>query len=177
MDRSVSEQELIAAAQRDPAAFGPLCDRYAQSIYAFIFRRVSGDTALAQDLTASTFEKALRGLPHYRWRGVRFGAWIYQIARNEISQHFRRRTASPMVEVADPTADPAAGHQIDLVSALDRLGADDRELLQGRFLDELSTSFMAEFLGISPNALYVRLHRALERLRLILGDGEVSHAD
>lgn len=178
MDTGASEQDLIRAAQRNPADFGPLYDRYVQPVYGFIYRRVSGDTALTQDLTASTFEKALRGLPGYRWQGVSFGAWIFRIARNEIAQHHRRRRSElPLNEDSDAGIDLALAKDVDLARGFAQLSADDRELLLSRFFDELSTPMLAAVLGISPNALYVRLHRALERLRRALRDAEVSDAD
>ncbi len=177
MVSSAGERERVAAAQRDPKAFGPLYDAYVQRIYAFVFRRVRGDVDVAQDLTATVFEKALRGLPRYQWRDVSFGAWLFQIARNEIAQHYRRRAATPLSESSEPATDLSLADDVDLVTGLARLSADDRELLRSRFFDDLPTPLLAEVLGITPNALYVRLHRALERLRRILAEGEVSHAD
>src|SRR5437588_3903 len=53
---------------------------------------------------------------------------------------------------------------------LDRLPAGDREVLVLRFLERLSTSEAAEVLGISSGAVRLRLMRALERLRVNLGD-------
>lgn len=178
MDTGANERDLVKAAQRDPAAFGALYDRYVQPIYGFVFRRVDCDVALAQDLTAATFEKALRGLPRYRWQGVSFGAWVFQIARNEIAQHYRHRSPAPLRDDAiDSSSNPTPDTAIDLANGLARLSSEDRELLECRFFDDLPTPLLAEILGISPNALYVRLHRALERLRQAMGAGEVSYAD
>ena len=171
MDTSANERDLVKAAQRNPSAFGTLYDRYVQTIYGFVFRRVDGDAALAQDLTAATFEKALRGLPRYRWQGVSFGAWIFQIARNEIAQHYRRRPPAPLSETAASFSSPTPDQAIDLARGLARLSNEDRELLECRFFDDLPTPLLAEILGISPNALYVRLHRALERLRAAMEVG------
>ncbi len=160
------EPELIRRAQRDRQAFGALYDRYMRRIYAFAYR-CTGDTALAQDVTAATFEKALRHLGRFRWQGVSFGAWLYRIARNEIMQAFRRaRFVEPLSEwhVADePSPDD---HQHDaLYAAFAGLSASDRELLTLRFFEEMSSAEVAQVLGCSVNNVYMRLHRALGRLR------------
>jgi RNA polymerase sigma factor (sigma-70 family) len=63
-----------------------------------------------------------------------------------------------------------------LHDALGRLSRDDREVLSLRFLEQLPTDDVAEVLNCSRNTLYVRLHRALGRLRKLLeADGEVEH--
>jgi len=49
------------------------------------------EDAVAEDITALTFEKALRALPGYEPRGVSFGAWLYRIARNELISYQRKQ--------------------------------------------------------------------------------------
>ena len=48
---------------------------------------------------------------------------------------------------------------------LDQLSGRDREIILLRYAEELSNSEIAEVLGCSVNNVYVRLHRALGRLR------------
>ena len=81
---------LVQCAQEDPREFVALYDRYVGRLYAYA-RRETGDTALAQDIVSATFEKALRKLPSFQWRGAGFGAWLFKIARNEILMHYRKR--------------------------------------------------------------------------------------
>jgi RNA polymerase sigma-70 factor (ECF subfamily) len=58
----MDEASLVERARHDPAAFGALYDCYIERIYAYAARE-TGDTALAEDVTAATFEKALRQIP------------------------------------------------------------------------------------------------------------------
>src|SRR6185437_10519764 len=80
----------IEQARNDSAAFAALYDCYIERIYVYVARQ-TGDDDLAKDITAATFEKALRNLRRYRWQGVSFGAWLFRIAHNEIVQHYRKQ--------------------------------------------------------------------------------------
>jgi RNA polymerase sigma-70 factor, ECF subfamily len=164
------EEALVQRAQEDPQAFGVLYDRYVDRIYTFAWRQKS-DKALAQDVTAITFEKALRHLQRYRRQGSSFCAWLYRIARNEIVQHYRRqRFLAPLRGwlLSDSNVERAVQNQERqdaLQEALARLPAPDREVIVLRFFEELSSAEVAEILGCSTANVYVRLHRALGRLR------------
>jgi RNA polymerase sigma-70 factor (ECF subfamily) len=161
------ERALVQKAQRDRQAFGVLYDRYFTRIYQFVYRR-TGDEALTQDITSATFEKALANLWRFRWQGVSFGAWLYRIARNELAQHYRRaRRTRPLLSwhLADAQALPPNGHQDALNTAFAKLSDADRELLTLRFFEDLESAEVAAILGCSVPNVYVRLHRALQRLR------------
>lgn len=171
----VDEQTLVAQAQSDPQAFATLYDRYLDRIYAYAYRQTNDET-LAKDITSATFEKALRHIRRFEWQGVRFGAWLYRIARNEIAQYYRRRRflvpwlgqrgARAQVQERTPeTAVQSSERQRQLRAALARLSAKDREIVRLRFFEGLSSGEVAEILACSRQTVYLRLHRALKRLR------------
>ncbi len=168
------ERRLVEAAQEDADAFGALYDRYVERIHGYAYRR-TGDAQSAEDITAATFERALRNLPRYRWRGVGFGAWLYRIAHNEIASRRRRQAVWQRVRSTLSLAQPDAvdvewlvqrnerGEQ--LRAALATLSARDQDVLVLRFFEELSSEETAAVLSCSVDNVYVRLHRALQRLR------------
>ena len=166
----VDEKALVDQAQRDPQAFAALYDRYVERIYAFAYRQMQ-DEAAAEDVTSVTFEKALRHIRGYRWQGVSFGAWLYRIARNEIAQHHRRkRFTLPLLQwhVSEMNVEAfvQTSEQRDAVqAAFARLSEGDQEVLTLRFFEELPSAEVAEVLGCSIQNVYLRLHRALGRLR------------
>lgn len=82
------ERALIEQAKTDPAAFGQIFDKYYPKILNYVARR-TGDAALAQDITAEAFTKALSKLSGFRWRGVSIEAWLFTIATNELRMYFR----------------------------------------------------------------------------------------
>ena len=55
------------------------------------FRYRVGDDALAEDLTATTFEKAWRARKRYRRDRAAFSTWLFTIARNVATDYYRRR--------------------------------------------------------------------------------------
>ncbi len=83
------EAELVERAKTDPAAFGELYEMHYSAILNYLYRRTLS-VAVAEELTSNTFFKAMRGLPEYRSRpGIRFCAWLYRIATNEVGMHWR----------------------------------------------------------------------------------------
>ena len=85
-----SDASLLAAARRDPDAFGKLYERYAETVNEYFVRRTrSRETAF--DLTAETFAQAW--LVRTRFRDEAGGSaapWIYGIARNVLLMSIRR---------------------------------------------------------------------------------------
>ena len=69
--------------------FAELYRDYLPRVLNYMRVRV-GDEALAQDLAATTFERAFAKRGQLRNRDA-FAAWLFRIARNELRQHFRRR--------------------------------------------------------------------------------------
>lgn len=80
---------LIEEAKTDPAAFSALFDLYYDVILRYVVRRTA-DVAVAEDLTADVFMKALQALPNFKWQGVPVSAWLYRIALNELRMYYRR---------------------------------------------------------------------------------------
>jgi RNA polymerase sigma-70 factor (ECF subfamily) len=177
------EAALVERAKTDPLAFAALYDRYVERLYAYALRQ-TGDPPAAQDITAAAFEKALRHLRRFHWREAGVAPWLYRIARNEIAQHYRRGrfTITPgrerNGEEPDEPPPPAGqdGRPVEsallrgerdgaLHAALRRLSEADRDVLTLRFLEGLPTEDVAAILGCSRDNVYVRLHRALARLR------------
>lgn len=173
------EPELIRRAQKDPQAFGWLYDRYVRRIYAFVYHRC-GDSTVAQDVTAATFEKALQNIGRFKWQGVAFGAWLYRIARNELNGYYRRERHTSDVDwrVLETQLAPSRNGKHDaLHAAFGALPDDDRELLTLRFFEDLSSAEVAEVLNTSVNNVYVRVHRALQRLRVEIEKLELVEAN
>ncbi len=76
-----------------PEGFEAIYERHFDSIFRYVLHRVA-NVAEAEDLTSQTFFKALRGIDRYRpGANGSAEAWLYRIATNELSSHFRRRTA------------------------------------------------------------------------------------
>jgi RNA polymerase sigma-70 factor (ECF subfamily) len=174
------EQGLIEKARRDPQAFAALYDRYVQPIYRFALGR-TGDPALAEDITSATFEKALRHLRKYGWKGSSYLAWLYRLAYQQMIQYYRSNhrlvplTAEQSEESKVESQAQTSIQRQALRQAYQRLSDDDQELIALRLFDQLSGAEVAEILDCSVQNVYVRTYRALNRLRRELeGSGEFN---
>lgn len=173
MDMAV-EHTLLAEAQASAEGFGRLYDATYDRIYAYAYRR-TGSATEAEDITAAVFEAALRGIGRVRLGDRPVLAWLYGIARYHVADHYRRRgvTAEDNVETdgregesPDPQERLEGEEQAALLRrALASLSADDQAVLDSVYFAGLPRDEAARLMGISTNALYVRLHRALARLR------------
>lgn len=170
------EAALVAAAQRDPRAFGPLYELYVDRIYRYAYRRV-GTHHEAEDITAQTFQQALQALPAYQWRGLPFGAWLFRIAGNLINRRGRGSGREIAVEdvtvfsgfedAADDPADLAwrSEEAGELAERVKQLPADQQRVLVLKFSHGLKNREIGDLMGRSEGAIKQLVHRALVSLR------------
>jgi RNA polymerase sigma factor (sigma-70 family) len=94
--------------------------------------------------------------------------WISRIARNEALRFVRPERAASLEESELPAEDSHEDEVLgkaDIARALEALPGIDRELVKGRFFDDLDYRQLGILLDISEGTARVRLHRALGRLR------------
>ena len=141
----------------------------AQGLFGFLAYR-TGDRALAEDLLADTFERALRSRKRYDRRRGPAKAWLYAIALNLLRDHARREAAAERaLQRTGPAAgavDPPAVEERDAVQrALRVLSPEEREAIALRFGAELTVPEMAEALKEPLTTVEGRVYRALRKLR------------
>jgi RNA polymerase sigma-70 factor (ECF subfamily) len=150
--------------RRDPLANPePLIRR----VYAYVAYRV-GDGPDAEDITSSTFERAVRYSKSFDHRRGEPAAWLIGIARREIALHYGASPDKPgeipeTAVLGDLAMDSAT--RLDLQAAVSALEPRDRELIALRYGADLTARQIAELLELKTNAVEVALHRALGRLR------------
>ncbi len=132
-----------------------------------------GYEALAQDLTATTFERAFAGIDSLRSEEA-FGGWIFTIARNVIARHYRdHREATSLDNVADmldpaPSPEGRAMEAVELqeiLAGLQTLSEREREIIRLKFIGGLKNREIAPLMGLSESNVAVILYRALGKLR------------
>jgi RNA polymerase sigma-70 factor (ECF subfamily) len=139
----------------------------AQGLFAFLSYR-TGDRALAEDLLADAFERALRG--SFNPRKASAKTWLYSIALNVLRDHVRRVAAEGRAYAkvqAGEGADPFAGVEVrdELMRALNGLAAEEREAIALRYGSDLTVPEMATVLGVPLTTVEGRVYRALRKLR------------
>src|SRR6185436_2832386 len=142
----MEELKYIEAAKKDPQQFRYFYDKYFKEIFLFINRRTD-DEDITADIAQQVFLKAMQNLSRYEFRGVPFSAWLYRIASNEVTQHFRDaskvRTVSMESSDMSELLDVEQGH-IDhekkeaAFTAMKKLSSSDLELIEMRFFEKRS---------------------------------------
>lgn len=141
-----------------------------QRIYAYT-RTQMGSAADAEDVTAQVFTKAFQAYDRYEPRRASPDSWLFQIARNAIADHHRRRSRQDRLAAAvaaqwQPAIDPARvaeGRIVEagLWEAIMKLGRRQREALAMRHLG-LSFAEVGDAMGCSEDAAKMLCHRALK---------------
>jgi RNA polymerase sigma-70 factor (ECF subfamily) len=98
--------------------------------------------------------------------------WLYGVARNCLAnaeRGVRRRARLAARLTAEPADSPDTADATDLHEALEELNATERELLRLWAWEQLTPAEIATVVGLTPNAVSIRLTRARQRLRERLG--------
>ncbi len=175
------EKNLIRKIQKgDKEAFGQVYDFYYDKIFRFAFRRTSSQET-AEDITSEVFLSAIKSIGRFRYkRNNSFKAWIYQIANNKICDYFRKNYRSPTIELEkagqlsekrekSPDAIFAAkSDREEINKVIAQLSGNDQEVVNLTFFEDMKAPEIAEILDCSVNSVYVRLHRALKKLKEFL---------
>jgi len=154
------------------ADFDRLYRREAPGLYGFLAYR-TGDRALAEDLLADTFERAMRARRGFDRRRGTERNWLYAIALNLLRDHARRaategRAVERIRSGASLTAESGAEgveRRDELQRALTTLADEEREAIALRFGAELTVPEIAEALREPLTTVEGRVYRALRKLR------------
>lgn len=139
----------------------------------FILHRVS-DTSITEDILQEVYIKIHNRIDSLRDTD-KLQSWIYQIARNTITDHYRRHR--PAVELPDELslpeqedADAASELAPSLRVMIDCLKEKYQEALLLTEYQDLTQQELANQLGISLSGAKSRVQRAREHLKNILLD-------
>ncbi|HVW88026.1 MAG TPA: sigma-70 family RNA polymerase sigma factor [Gaiellaceae bacterium] len=148
--------------------FAQAAEAHLDDVYGYLAWFTS-DRFAAEELTAETFERALRLWPRFDPTRGSARTWLCQVARTVALDHFRserRRTRREQLAAPPEAVDFrfSEGLSPDLEEALARLSAGEREVVALRILLDLDAGAASRILGISPTNCTTRLNRALKKL-------------
>ncbi len=177
-----SEEKIIKnAIKGKSSAFGPLYDHYQPMIYRFILVKV-GRREDAEDITHQVFLSAWQNIKRYKPMGHPFSSWLYQIARNQIIDHYRARKNETSLEKMDPEyfVMPATAHfdlsiKLELEtlrSAIGELKPEYQDVIILRFIEDLPLTEVAAAMEKTEGAVKLMQHRAIKALKKMLGEKE-----
>jgi RNA polymerase sigma-70 factor (ECF subfamily) len=160
-------------ARGDEDAFDAIYTETVDQIFGYV-RGQCGDSTLAEDLVANVFLKAWKSAASYRHGSNNYRRWLFTIARNELTDHWRRHRELSVFEgldVVDQTEgveeaiSSALANSTFIFSALRQLNDQQREVVVLRFFNELSHAEIARILGKREGAVRAQLLRALRQMR------------
>jgi RNA polymerase sigma factor (sigma-70 family) len=185
-----SDQDLIHAyITGDEGGLVELIRRYQSKIYTSIYLLVK-DEALAEDIFQDTFIKVINTLKagKYNEEG-KFLPWVTRIAHNLVIDHFRREKRTPLVNGGDDfdifevlgNYDESAEDRLvreqtykDLKQLIYLLPEEQKEVLIMRHFGDLSFKEIADITQVSINTALGRMRYALNNLRKMMQNKELS---
>jgi RNA polymerase sigma factor (sigma-70 family) len=170
-------QRILAG---DENAFASLIRKYEKKVHAQALRQI-GDFQIAEDIVQETFVQVYQQLETLEDPKL-FPKWLYVIVnrrciawlrKNRLQTQSLEETDISEIEteaysryVASEYARTTAEAQRDLVKKLlAKLKESDREVITLHYFEEMSSSEIGEFLGVSENTIKSRLQRARQRLK------------
>ncbi|MFM2357608.1 MAG: hypothetical protein RJA61_345 [Candidatus Parcubacteria bacterium] len=168
LKRLMNETEIIQS------NFLKAYDEYADALFRHCYFRVSS-REVALDLTQDIFTKTWEYLSQGK-EVKNIKAFLFQVARNIVIDYYRKHKSVSLdvelengVQFEDMHSETGARSEIShMLSALEKLPEQYREILRLRYIDDLSVSEIAETIGEKENAVSVRIHRGVEKLKEIL---------
>ena len=157
-------------------SFSEIYTRYAEGIFRFLFLHLDNQLD-AEDLTGEVFYRAWKALPDYQHKGIPFAAFLYRIARNALtdfyrkSRHTKNNLSLDEVDERQGFASDSIGRfqekvdRRELVTLLSSLKAEYRMVISLRFFSGLSPDETARVMQRSVGAVRVLQFRALAALR------------
>lgn len=166
-----TSRELMARAQQgDRDAFGQLARLARPYISGAIKRRVAPD--LIDDLIQETLLRAWRNIGTYRPTGTDVRAWLAQIARHVVVDHYRMRQArireiltDTPIDAPAPDPYPAVDDHEQVGQVLAGLADIHREVLALRYLGELSDVEISARTGLALGTVKSRIFHARRAAR------------
>jgi RNA polymerase sigma-70 factor (ECF subfamily) len=154
----------------DVSSLAAAAEQHLDDVYRFLLYLI-GDAAVAEDLTAETFELALRRWKRFDPRRGTARTWLCQLARSRALDHLRAESRRRNREQRWAAETPESvelvfgeGLSPELDAGLKLLSAGEREVVALRVVLDFDNEAAARLLGISPSACSTRLSRALGRL-------------
>jgi RNA polymerase sigma-70 factor (ECF subfamily) len=167
---------IARAKEGDTSALHILYLRYADDVHRFV-NSIVRDYHEAEDITQSLFAKLMQIIGKYEKRDVSFNAWILRVARNAALDHVRARRQIPVEKVVtrDEGHEQLGFERSQCIRmALERLPADQRDVLILRHIAGLTPSEIAEILGKTESSIHGLHHRGRDALKVALRDLEAA---
>lgn len=171
------ERDLLRRVRAlEKEALGTVFDTYYSPLYRYIYHRI-GHQETAEDLAADVFNRLLKEIDRGRGPTRYLRAWLYRVARNLVTDEFRRFSYRDHDQLDEQMASPTQGvvDQVETTvmdqqarSALEELTAKQRDVIILKYLEGYENQEIAQVLQTTVGAVKSLRHRGLAAMRRAL---------
>jgi RNA polymerase sigma-70 factor, ECF subfamily len=175
------EMTTAEADQRiDKRSMIEIYDQHSPSLYRYAFRLL-GDAEMAEDCVAETFSRFLQAATKGAVPIENVHAYLYRIAHNWATDHYRDRKPDESLDLETIPADPGDTPSSIITGKLEhervrqallRLTREQRQVIVLRFFEDWSHEAIGEVVGKTAEATRALQYRALAALRSMLHEQE-----
>src|SRR5579862_4888578 len=178
MYTGLTDTEIISHVLKgDQQVFAELVSRYQNYVFTLVLR-ITENREDAEEVSQDVFVKAYRSLADFRGDS-KFSTWLYTIARTSSITFLRKKKLETISIDNEKTAFQLENREssfsantieqksrIKMVNeAIQLLSPDDAQIITLFYKAEQSLDEMGQILGMEPNTIKVKLHRARHRLK------------
>lgn len=167
-------ESLAKKAKNNPKYFEKLYKKTVDKAMQYFYSKTSNYTD-AEDLVQEFYLKLYRYLPNYEERGS-FKSFFYILARSIYIDWLKKKKAESKNSLQEDLNINSSEERfensltrLELFEALKKLDEIDREIIILYFFQDLKNEEIAEILNLTVENVKVRKHRALKKLKTIIG--------
>ncbi|NML23220.1 sigma-70 family RNA polymerase sigma factor [Pseudoflavitalea sp. G-6-1-2] len=178
MNIATTDTEIISRVLHgENNLYAALVERYRNFVFT-IAMRFTPHREDAEEIAQDVFVKAYRNLADFRGDS-KFSTWLYTITNTTCISFLRKKKLAVhsldqehVFEVADAQNSDFKANQVEAKSrmqmvnqAIQMLSPDDAKIITFFYKGEQSLEEIGRIIGLDPNTVKVKLHRARQRLR------------
>jgi RNA polymerase sigma-70 factor (ECF subfamily) len=178
MHTGLTDTEIISRVLKgDQQLYAQIVERYQNYVFTLVLRMVESRED-AEEVSQDIFVKAYRSLADFRGES-KFSTWLYTIARTSSITFLRKKKLDTVSIDNEKTfiqvENQESGFKANVIEqksrhamvneAIQMLSKDDAQVITLFYKGEQSLEEMGRILGMEPNTVKVKLHRARQRLK------------
>ncbi len=178
LQASLTDTEVIARVlQGEQTLFAVLVEKYQQYVFTLVLR-FTDNREDAEEISQDVFIKAYRGLADFRGE-AKFSTWLYTIVRTSCLTFLRKQQPNITSLDNERTHVQLENHESNFKAdtietksrhamvneAIRLLSPDDSQIITLFYKGEQTLEEIGRIMGLDPNTVKVKLHRARRRLK------------
>jgi RNA polymerase sigma-70 factor (ECF subfamily) len=171
-----TEKKLLARAKKlDKQTLAVIYDEYSPMIYRYAYRQL-GDQYFSEECVAETFDRFLRALHNGKGPSNYIKAYLFRIAHNWITDHWRRHVPTEELDLSivaenKESMETVVIDRLDIArirASLQKLTPEQRQIIILKYIEGWSNREIAELSGQTIGAVKAMQFRGLQAMKKLL---------